>query len=101
MRLDPRGERTDVTAFWREYREQFHQLSTTFVNAVESTDQVALEWTTTATLTDDRPLEYRGVTVIDLDGDAIVALRSYYHTAASPRFAAAPDAFARSGHVRR
>lgn len=81
-RLDARGERTDVTAFWTEYRAQFHELSTTFVNAVESADQVSLEWTTTATLTDDRPLDYRGVTVIDLDGDDIVALRTYYDTAA-------------------
>lgn len=81
-RLDARGERTDVTAFWTEYRAQFHELSTTFVNAVEGTDQVSLEWTTTATLTDDRPLDYRGVTVIDLHGDDIVALRTYYDTAA-------------------
>ncbi len=81
-RLDARGERTDVAAFWTEYRAQFHELTTTFVHAVEGADQVALEWTTTATLTDDRPLDYRGVTVIDLDGDDIVALRTYYDTAA-------------------
>lgn len=81
-RLDARGERTDVTGFWTEYRAQFHELSTTFVHAVEGADQVALEWTTTATLTDDRPLDYRGVTVLDLDGDDIVALRTYYDTAA-------------------
>lgn len=81
-RLDARGERTDVTAFWTEYRAQFHELSTTFVNAVEGADQVSLEWTTTATLTDDRPLDYRGATVIDLHGDDIVALRTYYDTAA-------------------
>jgi ketosteroid isomerase-like protein len=82
MRLDARGERTDVTGFWTEYRTQFRELSTTFVNAIEGEHQVALEWTTTATLTDDRPLDYRGVTVIDLDGDEIVALRTYYDTAA-------------------
>lgn len=81
-RLDARGERSDATAFWREYRDQFHELSTTFTNAVESADQIALEWTTRATLTDDHPLDYRGVTVIDLDGDDIVALRTYYDTAA-------------------
>jgi ketosteroid isomerase-like protein len=81
-RLDARGDRSDATAFWREYRDRFHELSTTFTNAVEGPDQVALEWTTTATLTDDHPLDYRGVTIIDLDGDDIVALRTYYDTAA-------------------
>lgn len=81
-RLDARGERTDPTAFWQEYRAQFHELSTTFTNAVESADQVALEWTTKGTSTHDHPLDYRGVTVIDLSGDEIVALRTYYDTAA-------------------
>lgn len=81
-RLDARGERTDATAFWTEYRAQFHDLSTTFIDAVEGDDQVALEWTSTGTLTDDRPIDYRGVTVLDLSGDRISALRTYYDTAA-------------------
>ena len=82
MRLDGRGERTGVEDFWREYRDQFHEVRTTFYNAVEGDDQFALEWTSTATLTDDRPLEYRGVTVIDTSEDKIVRLRSYYDSAA-------------------
>jgi hypothetical protein len=42
-RLDARGERTDPEAFWREYREQFSEIRTTFFNAVEGADQVALD----------------------------------------------------------
>ena len=82
MRLDGRGERGDPAGFWREYRGQFNELSTTFSNAVEGTDQIALEWATSATLTDDRPISYQGVTVLDLDGEKIVRLRTYYDTAA-------------------
>lgn len=81
-RLDARGDRTDVTAFWREYRDQFDHLSTTFFDAVEGTDQVALEWTSKATLTDGKPISYRGVTVLDLEGDKIIRLRTYYDSAA-------------------
>ena len=81
-RLDARGERDDPAAFWREYRAQFHDLSTTFVNVVEGDDQFALEWTSTGTLTTDRPITYRGVTLLDLDGPKIVRLRTYYDTAA-------------------
>lgn len=81
-RLDARGERGDVAAFWREYRAQFHELSTTFSNIVEGVDEFALEWVSTATLTGDRPITYRGVTIIDLDGPRIVRLRTYYDTAA-------------------
>ncbi len=81
-RLDARGERTDVAAFWREYRAQFDRLSTTFFDAVEGSEQVALEWTSEGTLTDGRPISYRGVTVLDLDGEKIDRLRTYYDSAA-------------------
>lgn len=81
-RLDARRERPDVTAFWREYRAQFDHLTTTFSDAVESDDQVALEWTSEATLGDGRPLTYRGVTILDLAGERIAALRTYYDSAA-------------------
>ena len=81
-RLDARGDRGDVAAFWREYRAQFHELSTTFSNIVEGVDEFALEWVSTGSLADDRPITYNGVTIIDLDGPKIVRLRTYYDTAA-------------------
>ena len=81
-RLDARGARTDLAEFWQEYRRSFEKLSTTFVDAVEGDDQVALEWTTTATLPGGRPVEYSGVTVLDLAPDAVARLRTYYDSAA-------------------
>ncbi len=69
-RLDARGERQgEVEEFWKEYRAQFHEIRTTFFNVVEGDDQFALEWTSTGTLSGGRPIDYRGVTSIDLDGD--------------------------------
>lgn len=83
QRLDARGERQgEVEAFWREYRAQFDEIRTTFFDVVEGDEQFALEWTSTGTLRDGRPIDYRGVTVIDLDGDLITRLRTYYDTAA-------------------
>ena len=89
MRLDARGAREGAAEFWGEYRAQFHELSTTFTNIVEAADEFALEWTTSATLTDDRPIDYRGVTIIGFDGELIAALRTYYDTAV---FTKAPSA---------
>ena len=78
-----RGEhKGEVKQFWQEYRDQFTQISTTFHNVVEGDDRFALEWTSNGTLRDDRPIDYRGVTVIDLDGDTITRLRTYYDSAA-------------------
>ena len=88
QRFDARGERRgEVEQFWQEYRAQFDSISTTFYDVVEGGDRVALEWTSDATLADGRPLQYRGVTVILLDGDKITKLRTYYDSA---QFAAMP-----------
>jgi ketosteroid isomerase-like protein len=82
QRLDARGERRgEVEQFWHEYRGQFDSISTTFYDVVEGGDRAALEWSSDATLTDGRPITYRGVTVIDLDGDKVSKLRTYYDSA--------------------
>ena len=81
-RLDARGDRRgEVEQFWREYREQFTDVERTFDNAVEGGDEVALEWTSEATLQNGRPLRYRGVTALGFDGDRISWLRTYYDSA--------------------
>ena len=82
QRLDARGERRgEVEQFWQKYRAQFDSISTTFYDVVEGSDRVALEWTSEATLTDGRPITYRGVTVVNLDGDKVSKLRTYYDSA--------------------
>lgn len=94
LRLDARGERTDVEAFWREYREQFSEISTTFTHAVVGDDACVLEWGSEATLINGRSVDYRGVTVLEFDGDAITRLRTYYDSAA---FVAIPASAAAGG----
>lgn len=82
QRFDARGERRgEVEQFWQEYHAQFESISTTFYDVVEGGDRFALEWTSDAKLADGRPISYRGVTVIDLDGDKISRLRTYYDSA--------------------
>ena len=91
-RFDARGERSgEVEAFWQEYRAQFQSISTTFYDVVEGGDRFALEWTSEATLVDGRPLQYRGVTVIDLDGEKITKLSTYYDSAQFAATAAVTD----------
>ena len=82
LRFDARGERTDVEQFWQEYRAQFSGIATTFTGVVQDTDSSVLEWTSDGQLATGRPISYRGTTVIELDGDAITALRTYYDSAA-------------------
>jgi ketosteroid isomerase-like protein len=92
VRFDARGERRgEVEQFWQEYRAQFQTISTTFTDTVEGGDRAALEWISDATLADGRPLQYRGVTVLDFAGDAVAELSTYYDSA---QFAAVPAATA-------
>ena len=92
QRFDARGERRgEVEQFWQEYRGQFESISTTFYDVVEGGDRFALEWTSDATLSDGRPLQYRGVTVIDLDGEKISKLGTYYDSAQFAATAAETD----------
>ena len=82
QRFDARGERRgEVAQFWQEYRAQFESVSTMFTDVVDGGDQFALEWTSEGTLTGGRPLQYRGVTVVDLDGAVITQLCTYYDSA--------------------
>jgi len=91
LRFDARGERSgEVEQFWREYREQFREVRSTFYNVVEGNDQFALEWTSDVVMPDERPITYRGVTVLDLDGEKIVRLRTYYDSAALMLVPASP-----------
>ena len=60
---------------------------TTFSDVVEGGDRAALEWTSEGSLVDGRPLTYRGVTVVDFDGDTITRLSTYYDSA---QFTATP-----------
>jgi ketosteroid isomerase-like protein len=94
LRLDARGERTDVERFWREYRDQFSEIATTFTHAVAGDDAGVLEWHSEARLINGRSVEYRGVTVLEFDGDAITGLRTYYDSAA---FIAVPASAAAGG----
>jgi ketosteroid isomerase-like protein len=92
QRFDARGERRgEVEQFWQEYRAQFDSISTTFSGVVENGDRSALEWTSEGVLADGRPIRYRGVTVIDLAGNEITKLSTYYDSA---QFAAIPAATA-------
>ena len=68
--------------FWTDYRNVFGDLETTFTHTVVGEDTAALEWTSTGTLSSGKPIEYKGVTVIQGDEEKVTGVRTYYDTAA-------------------
>jgi ketosteroid isomerase-like protein len=68
--------------FWRDYREVFGDLETTFTGSTVGDDSAALEWISTGTLRSGKPFTYRGVTVIEGDEEKVTGVRTYYDSAA-------------------
>ena len=70
----PEGARS----FWSGYRETFGEVRSEFRNVVAGDGAAALEWKTTATLAGGDPVEYEGVTVLEVDGDTITRSTAYF-----------------------
>lgn len=67
--------------FWRAYRDSFARIESSFHAVVEGADAVMLEWESDGEMA-GRPVRYRGVTVLEIDGDGIAAVRTYFDPAA-------------------
>lgn len=70
--------RQGVAEFWHHYRATFRHLRSTFRNVVEAGGRVALEWETRGTAADGTPLHYEGMSVLEVDGDAIRRFHAYF-----------------------
>jgi ketosteroid isomerase-like protein len=79
---------TDPAMFWQKYLEQFRDIRSEFTSETVSDRSAALEWQSRGTLNDGRPVDYRGVSVIEFDNDRVTSFRTYYDSAAFVRSAA-------------
>lgn len=66
--------------FWGEYLSAFESIRSEFGLVVEGDGGAFLEWTSTGALPTGKPVEYRGVSVLELDGDKVKKFRTYYDT---------------------
>ena len=64
--------------FWRTYRDSFEEIHSDFSRIVESDDAAMLEWTSRGVLRGDRPIDYSGVSVLELQGGKVRRFRTYF-----------------------
>ena len=76
---------TDAMKFWQIYLEQFSEIRSDFTGEIASNGTAALEWESRGKLADGRPVDYRGVSLIEFDDDAVTSFRTYYDSAAFVR----------------
>ena len=87
-KLDRHQEETGpdgARVFWDDYRSVFGTISTEFTSTLDGESGSSLEWVSRSTLKDGAELTYSGVTVIDVDGDQVTGVRTYYDSAAFVR----------------
>ncbi len=65
--------------FWTTYRGTFDTMESSFSNVIESDGRSALEWTTTGTSPDGKPIEYAGVSILEIDGEKITRFWAYFN----------------------
>lgn len=72
----------DPMAFWRRYLDTFSQVRSEFTTVTESADASILEWRARGALRGGTPIDYRGVSIVEWDGDQVGQFRTYYDSAA-------------------
>ena len=68
--------------FWETYLAQFDRIRSEFSHLIEQEGQAALVWTSSGALRGGRPITYRGVSVIEFDGDKVHRFETVYDSAA-------------------
>ncbi len=77
--------------FWTKYRGAFENLQSTFRNRIVAGDRIALEWSTQGASGTGNPVEYEGVSILEVKGDRISRFHAYFDPAALGRQMEIPD----------
>jgi hypothetical protein len=71
--------------FWQTYLDQFDSIRSEFSHLIEQGSQAALVWTSQGALKGGHPITYRGVSVIEVEGDKVRRFETVYDSAAFVR----------------
>jgi limonene-1,2-epoxide hydrolase len=65
--------------FWgAKYRDTFGEVRSAFRNVFATESGAVLEWTTEGTANDGTPINYDGVSILEIDGERITRFRAYF-----------------------
>lgn len=85
LALERKGRRLEgrdgARKFWSDYRAAFRDVRSRFERAVVTNDCIVLEWRSRGHLHSDEPIDYAGVSVLELRDGRVSGFRSYYDSA--------------------
>lgn len=81
-RHEPARGREGAREFWQAYLDAFEDVASTFSHVVRYEGGASMEWESKGTPKDGEPLTYRGVSLVELDGDRVKRFSTFYDSAA-------------------
>jgi ketosteroid isomerase-like protein len=79
--VEPLTGHQQIRRFWRDYLNEFRQITSRFVSVIENDNASVLEWISEGFLKTGEPLTYQGVTILKIESGKIINFRSYYDSA--------------------
>lgn len=70
--------REGAREFWTKYRDTFGEVHSTFRNIITTDERAALEWTTAGTAANGEPVNYEGVSILEIEGDRVSRFQAYF-----------------------
>ena len=68
--------------FWEAYRAAFGTVRSEFTAVTVGDGRAALEWVSAGTFPSGEPIRYRGVSILEVEGDRVHRFRAYCDSAA-------------------
>ena len=68
--------------FWQRYLSDFSEIHSDFTHHADMDSFGVMEWNAKGQLKDGQKIDYRGVSLIETDGQKVKAFRTYYDSAA-------------------
>lgn len=78
---EPLTGKEGARQFWQKYLSVFEQIHSDFTNVIEGDNTVVLEWVSKGTLSTSEPVQYRGVSILEISNDQVDRFRTYYDSA--------------------
>ena len=68
--------------FWTNYLAAFEKIRSTFHHHLQTDDKAVMEWVSEGVMAGTgQPFNYRGISVVEYDGDKVSKFRTYYDSA--------------------
>lgn len=79
--IEPLRGRDGARQFWTAYLNAFDNIRSQFTRVIENDNQIALEWKSHGMLRDGSRVDYRGVSLLEIEGGRVRRFHAYYDSA--------------------